>query len=579
MTESMTDARTGNAGRATAPIPPAPFTKPRPGSWTLDAAHCERPMPRFVNGVFEESFARGFREGLEAYGALLETIEAALVNGFVYSCVRPIGAPAEPKGAPPKAVFKLLTRLHPELRRRVRRSEQSMNERIWRHELELYRTVWAPPVDREAQRLLGLALSDLDDEALVAEIEASYRHMKDSTYVHHRMNCSRIIPVGDFMAHAKEWTGASVFEILEALRGASPDSRTGLAEMMKVVELVRNDADTRSDLERTDDPAAFIDSLEARADALGDATREWMAMVGHSLTGFSPGYPTLRETPSTLVEALRGALAAGRADDAARAGARAFDRLRSRVPAEHRAAFDELYAEARDLYHMRDHLAFHSLRSFGAVRMVVLEAGRRLAVRGRLHEPEAALDATTSELRAMLLGEGGPSADDVQRHLEWRRTATSEHAPELIGPAPGSPPPDDWLPKGAVRLQRAVTTYLGAMSDESRESGSRALVRGLAASGGKRTGIARLVLNPGDFDRIEQGDILVARITTPAFNILLPLLSGIVTDRGGVLSHPAIVSREYGIPGVVGARNATTLISDGALVEIDGDAGTVRVLS
>jgi phosphohistidine swiveling domain-containing protein len=61
--------------------------------------------------------------------------------------------------------------------------------------------------------------------------------------------------------------------------------------------------------------------------------------------------------------------------------------------------------------------------------------------------------------------------------------------------------------------------------------------------------------------------------------VILPLLGGVVTDRGGLLSHPAIVSREYGFPSVVGARNATTRIPDGALVEIDGDAGTVRVVT
>jgi pyruvate,water dikinase len=99
------------------------------------------------------------------------------------------------------------------------------------------------------------------------------------------------------------------------------------------------------------------------------------------------------------------------------------------------------------------------------------------------------------------------------------------------------------------------------------------------ASGGKCVGTARVVLTPTDFSKVSAGDVLVARITTPAYNVLLPLLGAVVTDRGGVLSHAAIVSREYGIPGVVGARDATTRIPDGARVEVDGDAGTVRVLA
>ena len=72
--------------------------------------------------------------------------------------------------------------------------------------------------------------------------------------------------------------------------------------------------------------------------------------------------------------------------------------------------------------------------------------------------------------------------------------------------------------------------------------------------------------------------MLVTQSTTEAFNILLPLLGAIVTDSGGLLSHSAIVAREYGIPGVVGTREATERIADGARVRVDGDAGEVTVL-
>ncbi len=73
--------------------------------------------------------------------------------------------------------------------------------------------------------------------------------------------------------------------------------------------------------------------------------------------------------------------------------------------------------------------------------------------------------------------------------------------------------------------------------------------------------------------------MLVTASTTEAFNIVLPLLGAIVTDRGGLLSHAAIVSRECGIPAVVGCREATALIADGARVRVDGTTGEVRVLS
>ena len=104
------------------------------------------------------------------------------------------------------------------------------------------------------------------------------------------------------------------------------------------------------------------------------------------------------------------------------------------------------------------------------------------------------------------------------------------------------------------------------------------MLRGLAASRGVYEGPARVIAGPSEFDRIEKGDVLVTVSTTEAFNILLPLLGAIVTDSGGLLSHSAIVAREYGIPGVVGTREATERIADGARVRVDGDAGEVTVL-
>ena len=82
-----------------------------------------------------------------------------------------------------------------------------------------------------------------------------------------------------------------------------------------------------------------------------------------------------------------------------------------------------------------------------------------------------------------------------------------------------------------------------------------------------------------DFGRIQKGDVLVTRATSAYFNVVLPLLGAIVTDRGGQLSHAAIVAREYGIPGIVGTKEATTTIPDGALVRVDGEKGEVTVLA
>ena len=101
---------------------------------------------------------------------------------------------------------------------------------------------------------------------------------------------------------------------------------------------------------------------------------------------------------------------------------------------------------------------------------------------------------------------------------------------------------------------------------------------GTAASPGTYKCTARRIAGPHEFTRIQRGDVLVTATTTEAFNIVLPLLGAMVTDAGGLLSHAAIVSREYGIPGVVGCLDATARIPDGATVSVDGTTGEVRVL-
>ena len=103
-------------------------------------------------------------------------------------------------------------------------------------------------------------------------------------------------------------------------------------------------------------------------------------------------------------------------------------------------------------------------------------------------------------------------------------------------------------------------------------------IAGRPGSSGKVTGTARIIIRLSDADRLKKGDILVTPTTSPPWTPLFATAGGIVTDTGGALSHCAIVAREYAIPAVVGAQGASLQINDGDQIEVDGDAGTVRIL-
>jgi pyruvate,water dikinase len=104
-------------------------------------------------------------------------------------------------------------------------------------------------------------------------------------------------------------------------------------------------------------------------------------------------------------------------------------------------------------------------------------------------------------------------------------------------------------------------------------------VRGLAASPGVVEGIARHVRSVEEFDQVRDGDILVCKMTNPAWVVLFTKIVGLVTDAGGVAAHPAVVSREFGIPAVVGTSNATERIKTGDRVRVNGSTGVVEILT
>ncbi|HEX2122176.1 MAG TPA: PEP-utilizing enzyme [Thermoanaerobaculia bacterium] len=551
------------------------FVPPGPGVWELEGTHMQRPVSRCGGAIFPQAATAGFRASMERYGLLLDYLEFAVVNRFVYICARPVGAPKDAKGPPPKLIFKLLTKLHPEVRKRIRTVGEVFRTKRWREDIAKWDAETKPRIARENAELQSVDLRALTDQQLIAHLERCFDTFSRAVTQHHSLNASTMLPVGDFLVHVREWTGLAPTDVLPLFRGASRVSQGATAELDALASAIGG----QTALLEGDDPRAVLDALIARNDALGAAARRYIDAAGVRIaTGYDIADLTVAEMPDLLLETIRTAVtgrAARSQDDVASREAA----LRERVPAQHRQQFDELLAEARLVYRLRDERTYlNDMWSGGLARRAVLAAGERLVKKGRLHAADHAVELTPAELVSMLAGGDGPSADEVAAHVAYRTSKTVRDAPQFLGGTPSGPPPADWLPPDAARAQRAVDIVMGEMFAARAKQQAGAKVSGFAASPGEVTGVARLVLDPGDMARIRKGDLLITRATSPAYNALLPLIGGVVTDRGGTLSHAAVVAREYGIPAVVGCGNATELIRDGARVRIDGASGTVEVL-
>jgi phosphohistidine swiveling domain-containing protein len=203
-----------------------------------------------------------------------------------------------------------------------------------------------------------------------------------------------------------------------------------------------------------------------------------------------------------------------------------------------------------------------------ALRMVVREAGRRLAARGAFDGPSDVFFLRKAELIGALRGQfdGEQLRECIARRRDTRQLAFDLPLPEIV----------DATPHGLVRVSDARWRSLGVFPPETADDRSTVLT-GVAGSPGTATGRARIVHDPNSID-IDDGDILVARGTDSAWTPLFMQASAVVVDIGGVMSHACIAAREVGIPCVIDVKHGTTRISEGQRISVDGTTGSVTLL-
>jgi phosphohistidine swiveling domain-containing protein len=536
----------------------ATFEPAGPGTWTRDNVHFPRPATRYWVETHPAAFRAGTQAMADFYGLLIDGLASSYPNGFAYNQVVP--APDD------------------QIPQRFARADAVVADHLWREQLREWDEERKPAAIAKHREIQAVDPDALSDEELVAYLHRCRDHHAAMITQHMTFTGGAVIPTGDFVAHVGDWTGIPPAELLTLLRGSAEVSAGGSDELEELKKIA-GDPDAVALLESDGDPAEILTALRARPGDTGAAVAGYLDLVGNRLLdGFDIGEPRAIEMPAALLKSMR-ITVAGRntgGDDVEQLTAR----VRERVPAEHRDFFDELLGEARLTYRLRDERGVYSdIWASGLMRRAALAAGRRAASRGALADPVHIVDASVDEMCALVTGaEDAPAAEDLAARAQYRATVDTASAPLFLGDPPQPPPDPSGLPPGIGRIMRATGLALDMLFGSSDAEHAHDTLRGLAASPGVYEGPARLIAGPAEFGRIQQGDVLLTPATTEAFNILLPLLGAIVTDNGGLLSHSAIVAREYGIPGVVGTREATRRIADGAHVRVDGAAGEVTVL-
>jgi len=222
--------------------------------------------------------------------------------------------------------------------------------------------------------------------------------------------------------------------------------------------------------------------------------------------------------------------------------------------------------QTRERVRCRENLRFERTRLFGRVRSILRELGKRLHGDGRLESPEDVFYLELGEVIAIWESTG--TLDELGTLVAHRRA-------EFDGFRAEAAPPDRFETHGPVHR---YTHFVSSRKEEPGTSDSGDQLKGIGACPGKVTGKVRVVLDPRGA-RLEPGEILVAQQTDPGWVVLFPAASGLLVERGSLLSHSAIVSRELRLPCIVSLSAITSILKTGDIVEMNGSTGEVQILT
>lgn len=563
---------------------------PTEGTWEKDTSHLCEPLTPIAETMWVPPLEAAFRDVVGTFGLLIDGMDFRCFGGELYSHAVPPGG--KEGAAPPWWLMGVVARLVPSFRRKLRTARHAVDTGVPERTIDRWYDEWKPELADRIGALLGVDLPSLDDDELLAHLDSLSDLFADAHRIHFMLFVPYLMGIRPFVELADDLLGWSTSEALALLDGLSDTSSAPTRDLRAVATTIRSRPDARRIVaewsgEPLDDVLRSLEQIGAH-DAAAAITSHF-DRFGCRVTAFDPGRPTIEERPGLVLGLLRDLVTADTGPDeladalaerraAAEAAMEAAGEDRGLAP-EQRQRLRRLLDDARRVWPVReDNLAYTDAMPSGLVRRAMLEIGRRLVASGVLHRADDAcwleLDEVRQLLRDRTVDGAEPPAERVLRRRAERAWVRAHPGPATLGAPPEDPPDLRAMPEAVRRTTGAVLWAIEQEFSHAEDDGTDA-ISGTPASPGRYTGPVRIVRSDRDFGAIRPGDVLVCPITTPAWSLNFGRIGALVTDAGGALSHAAIVAREHAIPAVVATGRATTELTDGQLVTVDGAAGTV----
>lgn len=567
----------------TLPESPAPVAVDvPPGFWQREASHYPYPIAP-MSRVLLPAFNASVRRAAADFGLLVDSIEFAEIGGWVYQRMVPLGG--RDRRAPPAWLMPLLIRVVPSIRSRIRGAVAAVRADRSGTYLQTWYDQWRPELAAGIARLRDVDLMALSTEDLCRHVDEVMAFFRRSLDIHTRLNFAVLGALAEAAFACRDllgWDDTHTTDLFAGLSGKSSEPARRLAELTHLAQ-ARPAVQALLQHIDTDTVARLADADPEFAAAFTAYQHEYGCRALREITD-----PTLAESPGLVLGLVRDQLSRGyhpAADRAAlrqrraTATAEAMARLDA-APEPERQRFEHTLRRAQQAYPLREDNQFYAVSAPTALlRYAALELGRRLADRGQLAARDDVFFLELPEVIDALRSGTDQRSLVARRHTE--RAWTLQHpGPVSYGRDPGPPPSFAAFPPEARLAMEGMlwaASRVFATDHHAPDTPAGHILTGIAASPGVYTGPVRVVLDETQFGKLRPGDVLVCPITSPVWSVLFPNVGALVTDTGGILSHSAIIAREYRAPAVVATATATRTLRDGQPVTVDGSAGTVTI--